>query len=318
MRVTRPGNLERFGGPALADDDRRLLSTYLEVRRVLVDEALERFFPAPASWPKRLHEAQAWPLFGGGKRLRPVLTVAAFEAVGGEERVPVDAALPAACALEMVHTYSLVHDDMPCMDDDDERRGRPTVHVKFGEPMALLAGDALLTRAFALILDPEACRGLVPADTMVLVGAALARAAGQLGMVGGQSSDLGLEGPVRDEEAVRFLHARKTGELFRFALFAGATLGGGSPEQVAALAAYGETLGLAFQITDDVLDELEDQDERTEEASPTPSFPALVGIDGSRERAAALLQRCLELLEPFDERADALRALAWFAVHRDH
>jgi geranylgeranyl diphosphate synthase, type II len=316
--VTQTEMLERFGGPELGAEDQRMLAHYLEVRRARVDQALERFFPSPVTWPKRLYEASAWPLFGGGKRLRPVLTVAAFEAVGGEERVPVEAALPAACALEMVHTYSLVHDDMPCMDDDDTRRGRPTVHVKFGEPMALLAGDALLTQAFALVLDPEAYDGLVSAEAMVLVGAALARAAGQHGMVGGQSSDLGLEGPVVDEEAVRFLHARKTGELFRFALFSGATLGGGSPEQVAALAAYGGTLGLAFQISDDVLDELEDQDERTEEVSPTPSFPALVGIDGSRERASGLLLRCLELLEPFDERADALRALAWFAVHRDH
>lgn len=310
--------IDRFAGPALDPDDRAMLADYLEVRRELVDRALERFFPAPEAWPKRLHEASAWPLFGGGKRLRPVLTIAAFEAVGGEERVPVDAALPAACALEMVHTYSLVHDDMPCMDDDDERRGRPTVHVKYGEPMALLAGDALLTEAFALVLDPEAHRGLVRAEVMVLVAAALARAAGHRGMVGGQSSDLGLEGPVQDEAALRFLHARKTGELFRFALFAGATLGGGDPEQVAGLASYGETLGLAFQISDDILDELQDQGDRSEEASPTPSFPGLVGIDGSRLRAVVLLRRCLELLAPFDRRADPLRALAWFAVHRDH
>ncbi len=316
--MTSEAMVDRFGGPTLGSDDRAMLADYLEVRRRLVDEALTRFFPEPDGGMRRLHEASAWPLFGGGKRLRPVLTVAAFEAVGGEERLPVDAALPAACALEMVHTYSLVHDDMPCMDDDDERRGRPTVHVKYSEPMALLAGDALLTEAFALALNPDAYRGLVSTETMVLVAGALARAAGRDGMVGGQSIDLGLEESVDDEEALRFLHARKTGELFRFALFAGATLGGGDPEQVAALAAYGQTLGLAFQISDDVLDELEDQGERSEEASPTPSFPALVGIDGSRERASALLVRCLELLEPFDGRADPLRALAWFAVHRDH
>jgi geranylgeranyl diphosphate synthase, type II len=311
-------SLARFGGSDLADSDRALLADYLETRRTIVDEALARFFPAPQGWPGRLHEAQAWPLFGGGKRLRPVMTVAAFEAVGGEARVPVDAVLPAACALEMVHTYSLVHDDMPCMDDDDERRGRATVHVKFGEAMALLAGDALLTEAFSLVLDPEASKGLVPASQMVLVAQALARAAGPRGMVGGQSSDLGFEGPVEDEQALRFLHGRKTGELFRFALFAGGTLGGGEPEQLQALVAYAEALGLAFQISDDVLDELEDQGERTEEASPTPSFPGLIGIDASRERAAALLRRCLGLLEGFDERADPLRALAWFAVHRDH
>ncbi len=294
------------------------LSSYLTDRRAVVDAALHRFFPAPERWPQGLYEAAAWALFGGGKRMRPVLALAAFEAVGGGDDRPVDAVLPAACAVEMVHTYSLVHDDLPCMDDDDERRGRPTVHVKFGEALALLAGDALLTEAFRLAADPSAYRRSVPAGEILDVTSALARGAGWLGMVGGQSVDLGFEQPVDDESALTFLHRRKTGELFRFSTWAGGLLGGGTPQQVRDLSEYGETLGLAFQISDDVLDELQDTTERGEDASDTPSFPALIGIDASRERAEALLERCHELLSGFDERAEPLRKLAWFAVHRDH
>jgi len=294
------------------------LGRYLEDRRAVVDAALHRFFPRPERWPQQLYDASAWALFGGGKRLRPVLALAAFEAVGGSDDRPLDAILPAACAVEMVHTYSLVHDDMPCMDDDAERRGRPTVHVQFGEALALLAGDALLTDALRLVADRQAYRNAVPADEILDAASALARAAGWLGMVGGQSIDLGFEQPVLDEAALTFLHRRKTGELFRFSTWAGGLLGGGTPGQVRALSEYGETLGLAFQISDDVLDELEDQTERGDTAAETPSFPALIGIDASRERAQALLERCHELLEPFDERAEPLRRLAWFAVHRDH
>ena len=294
------------------------LDAYIGSRCALVNDALARFFPAPERFPRKLHEACAWTLFGGGKRLRPVLCLAAFEAVGGAADRGYDAVLPAACAVEMLHTYSLVHDDLPCMDDDSERRGRPTTHVRFGEAMALLAGDALLTEAFRLILDPAAYRGMVSSDAMLCVGGALARAGGWQGMVGGQSVDLGFEGPVTDEEALAFLHRRKTGELFRFSLFAGATLGEGAPEQIRALADYGEALGLAFQVADDVLDALQDQSERGEEASDTPSFTALLGIEGSQERAVQLKDRAIEQLADFGDEAQPLRALAEYAVHRDH
>lgn len=294
------------------------LTSYLADRRAIVDVALHGFFPRPKRWPQRLYDASAWALFGGGKRLRPVLAVAAFEALGGGEDRPLDAILPAACAVEMVHAYSLVHDDLPCMDDDAERRGRPTVHVQFGEALALLAGDALLTEALRLVADRRAYRNSVPADEILDAAAALARASGWLGMVGGQSIDLGFEQPVLDEAALTFLHRRKTGELFRFATWAGGLLAGGTPSQVDALGEYGETLGLAFQISDDLLDELQDQTDRGTAASDTPSFPGLIGIEASRERAEALLERCNELLVGFDERAEPLRQLAWFAVHRDH
>jgi geranylgeranyl diphosphate synthase type II len=294
------------------------LNAYLASRRGLVEQALKDFWPTPERWPKALHEAAAWSLFGGGKRVRPVLALAAFEAVGGADDLPYDAVMPAACSVEMIHTYSLIHDDLPCMDDDDERRGRPTTHVRFGEALALLAGDALLTQAFRLISDRAAYRGAASAERIVDVCGSLAHAAGWLGMVGGQSIDLGFEGPVDDEEALAFLHRRKTGELFRFACHAGATLGDGTHDQIRALAEYGETLGLAFQIADDVLDDRQDQGERGADASETPSFTALLGEDAALQRAEALSERALDLLRDFGSRADPLRALAWYAVHRDH
>ena len=294
------------------------LNAYLASRRGLVDQALKGFWAPPERWPKALYEAAAWTLFGGGKRLRPVLAIGAFEAVGGAEDLPYDAVMPAACAVEMVHTYSLIHDDLPCMDDDDERRGRPTTHVRFGEALGLLAGDALLTQAFRLICDRSAYRGAANPGRILDVSAALGHAAGWLGMVGGQSVDLGFEGPVDDEEALAFLHRRKTGELFRVSCLAGATLGDGSEDQIRALADYGETLGLAFQIADDVLDDQQDQGERGDAASETPSFTALLGAEGAMERAEALAERARGLLSGFGDRAEPLRSLAWYAVHRDH
>lgn len=294
------------------------LPGYLEGHRARIDEALEGFFPAPGRWPAKLHEACAWPLFGGGKRLRPVLTLAAFEAAGGLTRHSGHRpALPPACAVEMVHTYSLVHDDLPCMDDDDERRGRPTTHVRFGEALALLAGDALLTEAFSLVGRRDAYAGTLDDPAILDLSAALARAAGWLGMVGGQSFDLGFEGPVDTEEAVAFLHRRKTGELFRFSLFAGARAAGAPPDDIERLADYGELLGLAFQVADDVLDDDQDQTERGDEAGDTPSFVTLLGIDGARARAQELHDQARALLDGFGPAAEPLRHLAWYAVNRD-
>ncbi|MBN95061.1 MAG: hypothetical protein CL928_13495 [Deltaproteobacteria bacterium] len=258
-----------------------------------------------------------WALFGGGKRLRPVLALAAFEAVDHHRDRPYEAVLPAACAVEMIHTYSLIHDDLPAMDDDDERRGRPTTHVRYGEDLAILAGDALLTEALRLVLDRDAYRGGADATRIIEVGRTLAEAAGWRGMVGGQSTDLGHEGAVDSEEALTFLHRRKTGELFRYAAMAGATLADGSPEEVEALAEYGETLGLAFQVVDDLLDDEQDRRDGKPQAQE-PSFPALLGLEESRRRAEQLHQRALSLLSPFGTSADPLRLLMTFAVERDH
>ncbi len=300
----------------IAPPSETALRTYMEQRRTRVDDALQRFFPTPETWGKQLHEASCWALFGGGKRMRPVLALAALEAVSGEAEPPYDAVLPAACAVEMVHTYSLVHDDLPCMDDDDNRRGRPTVHVQFGEALALLAGDALLTEAFSLCANAHAYGPGVPAERILRATQMLAAAAGRCGMVGGQSIDLGFEMPVGDEETLTLLHLRKTGELFRFSAAAGALLGGASEEAVAAMGDYGEALGLAFQISDDLLDAAED--EAIRDAADTPSFPGLLGEELARRRCQELLARCDDLLSDFGPEAEPLRLLAWYAVHRDH
>jgi len=287
------------------------LQPYLAERRELVDGALHRLFPAGD--PAKLHEACCWALFGGGKRLRPVLVLAAAELFGAD---PQDA-LPAACAVEMIHTYSLIHDDLPCMDDDSMRRGRPTTHVQFGEALALLAGDALLTQAFATVGEAAGYAGDVPAEVRLELATSLSAAAGWRGMVGGQSIDLGFEGDVTDEARLTHLHRLKTGQLFRWSLRAGALIGGASATEVKRLGNYGYVLGLAFQIADDVLDELQDQTERGDDASETPSFTGLMGIEGSRSKARELFAQAEDLLAGFDERADPLRHLAWYAVHRD-
>lgn len=294
----------------------RILRNYMEQRRARIDDALRGFFPSPQTWGKQLHEASCWTLFGGGKRIRPVLALAAFEAVSAEPQPSYDAILPAACAVELIHTYSLVHDDLPCMDDDDSRRGRPTAHVQFGEALALLAGDALLTEAFSLCSNPRAYGPDVPADRILQATQMLAQAAGRSGMVGGQSIDLGFEMPVNDEDTLTFLHLRKTGELFRFSAAAGALLGGASEEVVAAMGDYGEALGLAFQISDDLLDAAEDEAVRN--TADTPSYPGLLGEGLARKRCEELLARCDRLLSDFGPEAEPLRLLAWYAVHRDH
>ncbi len=313
MTTSPSSGLDEFG-----PDDERLLAAYLTERRHLVDAALRRALPVPERWPKTLHESMAYSLFGGGKRIRPVLVLAAFEAVGGTADLPWEAALPAACGVEMVHTYSLVHDDLPAMDDDDERRGQPTNHKVYGEGLAVLAGDGLLTEAFGAVLDADAYGGTADVALMAKVARGLSRAAGWLGMVGGQSLDLGMETPVDTHDDLAFLHRRKTGELFRFSCWSGAVLGRASDDACAALGDYGETLGLAFQVVDDVLDELQDTTERADDAAETPSFPALIGLDASRALAADLAERALRSLDGFGAEADPLRRLAWFTVHRDH
>ena len=319
--TTSPSEIPESGptnSDGLSGTDLHRLESYLAQRRLLVDEALRRFLPKPQRWPARLHEAMSWALFGGGKRLRPVLSLAAFEAVGGKDDLSYDAVLPVACAVEMIHTYSLIHDDLPSMDDDKERRGRPTCHIRYGEGMALLAGDALLTEAFRVVLDPSHYRGLAESERIAAVAMRLSQAAGMQGMVGGQSLDLGFEGPITNEAELTFLHRRKTGELFSCSMFAGATLGGGNPEQVQALSDYGETLGLAFQVADDLLDARQDEGERAPDAEETPSFPGLLGVEQSWERVLQLERRAHEQIAGFGAQGEVLAMLASFAVHRDH
>ena len=283
------------------------LAEYLRDRCALVDEALERYLPAPPRCPDRLAEAMRYSVMAGGKRLRPILTLAAAEAAGGDESATHRHALPAACALEFIHTYSLMHDDLPAMDDDSLRRGRPTAHIVFGEALAILAGDALLTEAFRLLAGEPASSDPDMAGRRLHCLAVVAEAAGARGMVGGQVMDLdpdvarrtagavAARGPGASGADVRILetiHRAKTGALIKAAATAGAIMGGGSPAAIAAIDRFAGHLGLAFQIVDDVLD----VEGGREELGKTPgkdaaagklTYPSLVGVAESRRLASS-------------------------------
>jgi len=274
------------------------VQAWLAERLPPVEAVLEEWLPGAQTPPVSLHAAMRHLVFPGGKRLRPALALAAAEAVGG----PASAALPMATAVELVHTYSLIHDDLPCMDDDALRRGRPTVHVAFDEATAVLAGDALQSLAFQVLLSgPETHRAADAARD-------LAEAIGAAGLVGGQADDLAPDPMSAGAEHVLSIHARKTAALIRVSVLGGARLAGGEGERLAELAAFGSAVGLAFQITDDCLD-AEDED--------GCSLVAIEGIQACRERAEVLLDSALAHLEGAGEGAEPLRALARFAVRRD-
>lgn len=292
------------------------LKAYLEERRSLVNRALAAYLPAVRGPAFRVVQAMHYSLFAGGKRLRPILCLAAAEAVGGGP----EEALPLACALEMIHTYSLIHDDLPSMDDDDLRRGQPTCHKQFDEATAILAGDGLLTEAFYTLA--AAAPRFQGREAMLLeVQELLSEAAGYRGMVGGQMLDLMAEGRRITLKELEIVHRLKTGALLIAATRAGALAGGGSRPQVAALTAYGERFGLAFQITDDLLDvegeaaemgKAPGMDEKRQKAT----YPALLGLETSRQWAGHLVQEALAELEPFKERAAPLRELARYLLVR--
>ncbi len=293
------------------------IERYLRERAAIVNRALASAVAETDAPARRLLEAMRYSLLAGGKRLRPVLALAACEAVGG----PLEAAMGFACAMEMIHTYSLVHDDLPCMDDDDLRRGRPTNHRVYGEAIATLAGDALLTDAFWMLAKPPAASTGVPPSALLATVAELAEAAGSAGMVAGQAIDLLGEGRTLTIEELEYLHRRKTGALFVAAVRGGARLGGASEDQLGALEAYARALGLAFQVIDDILDveaSTEQMGKRTgkDVAHGKNTYPALIGLDKSWELARDLERRARHALDGFDHRAEPLRALASFAVER--
>jgi len=292
------------------------LKSYLKSRVEMVDNALHNFLPGADSRPERLHESMRYSMFAGGKRIRPVLMLAACEAVGGDDHK----ALPAACAIEMVHTYSLIHDDLPAMDDDDFRRGRPTNHKVFGEAQAILAGDALLTEAFVLLSNPHFWRA-DESKTVCRVICLLANASGAAGMVGGQVVDMESEGKQITQAELEYIHRHKTGALIRAALEMGGVIGGASDDELTALRAYGEAAGLAFQVADDILDIVGDQEELgkdvgSDQERGKATYPALIGLEGAREYAQDLRQRALDALEIFDDKANPLREIACYIVDR--
>jgi len=289
------------------------LAAFVGAARGAVDGFLERVLPCPEGPAARLAEAMRYSVFAGGKRLRPALVLLASELCGGERT----RALPVACAVELVHTYSLIHDDLPAMDDDDLRRGRPSCHRAFDEATAILAGDALLTLAFGTLAQVE------PAERVPAMVAELARAAGAQGMVGGQMADMASEGAEPTAEAVGFIHRHKTAALIAACARLGAMAGGAEAGIVERLGRFGEPLGLAFQIADDALD-LEatgDQIGKTQgkdASSGKVTYPAVYGIGESRRKARSLVANAVAELAPFGSAADLLRDLADYVVERKH
>jgi geranylgeranyl diphosphate synthase type II len=289
---------------------------YLAGRAALVDEYLDRYLPPESTPPSTLSRAVRYSLFAGGKRLRPVMVLGAAEAVGGG----VEDALPAAAALEMIHTYSLIHDDLPSMDDDSLRRGRPTSHVVFGEAIAILAGDALQSHAFAVLSDPlPPCR--VPAERLLRALAELARASGAQGMVGGQVFDLESEGKPVDAATLERIHRHKTGALIRAAARIGAIVAGGSAEDVDRLTRFGEEAGLAFQIVDDILD-VEGSDQTLGKSagkdarSGKATYPLVHGMGEARKKAEEQVASAIRRLSPFGPAARPLALLAEHMIRR--
>ncbi len=287
------------------------LKDYMRATRAKVDAHLDSIVPAAEEAPHPLYQAVRHSLFAGGKRLRPILAVGACELADGEA----EAAMAAACSLEMVHTYSLIHDDLPIMDDDSFRRGKPTCHKVFGEAMAMLAGDALLTMAF------ETLSHVKPPEVAARLAAELGRAAGPRGMVGGQVRDLMAEGKPADIETVEAIHREKTTALIRAAARMGAISAEAGPNTLEAISRYGERIGLAFQIADDILDVTASSEELGKTAGKDiaegkATYPSAVGLDESRRIAAGLIEEACSELEMFGEKGALFRELALFIVER--
>lgn len=290
------------------------LTAYLDDRRQKVEAGLQAHLPAPATRPAILHEAMRYAVLGGGKRLRPILCMAACEAAGGKA----DAALLPGLAIEILHTYTLVHDDLPCMDDDDLRRGRPTTHIKFGEANALLAGDALLTLAFEWLAR-------VPAPTPYPAGqivTELAIGSGSQGVIGGQVEDLAAEGKPADADLVDYIHRHKTAALIRAATRIGAICAGATAAHMEALSHYGECIGLAFQIADDILNVTSTPEQLgkpvgNDAALKKLTYVAVHGIANAKARAHALITEAVTCLQSLPGDTRPLAAMAAYTVNRD-
>ncbi len=284
----------------------------------IVDEALNEYLPQRGNYPEVIHEAMRYSVFAGGKRLRPSLVLASARAVGGDETT----VLPAACAIELLHTYSLVHDDLPAMDNDDLRRGRPTNHKVYGEAIAVLVGDALLTLAFRLLAGLSQNRP-AGAGRIVQVIAEVAQAAGTDGLIGGQVVDILSAGKLIDKHTLEYIHTRKTGALYRASVRAGAILSGANFEQLNKLTIYAENLGLAFQIVDDILD-IEGDEQKlgkpvgSDINNDKATYPALYGLAAAKAMARQSAERATSALDFFGVEADFLRELIYFVLHREY
>ncbi len=301
---------------SLSEEQKARLRHYLNDRKALIDQRLREYFP-PIDGPAAvISEAMTYSLFAGGKRLRPILCMASASIVGGlEENV-----LPVACALECIHTYSLIHDDLPAMDDDDLRRGKPTNHKVFGDAIALLSGDGLLTEAFRLMAEAPSleCKS---AAILLEVIRLVTRAAGCHGMIGGQVADILSEGKKVEFSVVEFIHRHKTAALIRASVLAGVLLGGGTGQQTDALGSYGEKIGLAFQISDDILDIEGDsitmgKAAGADDKKGKATYPALLGLEKAKSIQTKLVDDAVEHLGQFGERAEPLELIARYIIER--
>ncbi len=296
---------------------RPAIETVLAGQGRLVEEALDRYLPSVDTPPQLVHQAMRHSVFAGGKRLRPILVIAGAEVAGAEA----SGVMPSACAVELVHTYSLVHDDLPVMDNSPTRRGRPTCHVVFGEAMAVLAGDALHALAFELFVQNGEIPGCAPARVVQAIGE-LTRGIGTAGMVGGQVLDLLAVGGRLSEETVRQIHRLKTGSLIQACLRIGGILGGARPDDLDTLGRYGEHLGLAFQIVDDILDVVGEEAKLgkgtgSDATLAKVTFPSVFGLARSRELAAEATRQAIAAAQPLGERSGRLCDLAEYLLARE-
>jgi geranylgeranyl diphosphate synthase type II len=292
-----------------------VLKQYLLSRKKLIDQSLNRLLPKAAAKPATIHKAMRYSLFVGGKRLRPILCLAATEACGGA----ISKAMPAACAVECIHTYSLIHDDLPCMDNDDFRRGQPTNHKVFGEGVAVLAGDALLTIAFEILAQAE---GTARYKMPVLIKE-LAGASGSRWLIGGQVADLEGEGKKISGSELKFIHQSKTAALLTAAIRLGAMSANAGEQKLRSLTVFGQSLGLAFQVIDDILDVTQTSEKLGKSAgkdvaAQKATYPAIFGLEKSRKEAQRLTNLARTALKPFGTKAATLNTLADYLLNRDY
>ncbi len=291
------------------------ITKYFQEKKDVIDSFFRAYFKDRFR-PSVLHEAMLYSLFAGGKRIRPILALASYEACGGDPAEIV----PYASTLELIHTYSLIHDDLPAMDDDDLRRGKPTSHKVYGEAVAILAGDALLTEAFSILSDPSWCRSIKEIN-LLKASQEIASASGARGMVAGQVQDMLSENSEPDNETLQFIHEHKTAALIRASVRVGPLLYGGGQDALDAMARYGKNIGLAFQIIDDILDVVGDTEEigkpvGSDERINKMTYPRLYGIAKSREIAEQLLSDAVSCLGIFSSEADPLREIARYLLGR--
>ncbi len=293
------------------------IQTYLQQKKALVDKTLNTLLPDKETFPASLHQAMRYCLFAGGKRLRPILALAAAEAVGGKP----DRLIRQACALELLHTYTLIHDDLPAMDNDDYRRGCLATHKVFGEAIAVLTGDALLTEAFKVLADHRQGSPPEPAQTLAIIKL-IAEAGGSQGVIGGQVVDLESEGKTIGKDLLEYIHIHKTGKLITASVMLGALLGRAREKEIDCLEKYAKAVGLAFQITDDILDMLGSTKKLGKKVGSDTkkgkaTYPGILGMDAAKKMQQTLFNQAIQALQSFGEEAEPLRAIAKIIIERD-